>query len=282
MICRIREKNARLMQDRRAPRVRNAYKSDMFGLPDISVSAFGFMTPGNPHPRAAIDAIGRLGVRGITLDAARSGLRPRELGRSARRDLASLLRRSELEFTGLDLWVPPEHFTTPSTAQRAIDAVGQALELAGELAPLVGGRSQSVVSVLLPNELSPEARNELSSIAQQHGSTLADHALIVEAQTTTPGIGVGIDPVFYLTDGSSPAKAVTRAGTNLASARLSDTTAMGRCVIGASSGKLDLTGYAGAMIVSGQDWVTLDVRDMPEPEAAVSKAIDAWREAGTI
>lgn len=254
----------------------------MFGLPEISVSAYGFATPANPHPRAAIDTIAALGVRGITLDAARSGLRPRELGRSARRDLAALLRRLELEFTGLDLWVPPEHFTSASRSQRAIDAVAQALELAGELAPLVGGRSQAVVSVLLPTDLNPQARLTLGNSAQQHGATLADHALIVDDQAHTPGIGVGIDPVFYLTDGSSPAKAVTRAGINLASARLSDTTAMGRCVIGAPGSKLDLTAYAGAMIVAGQQWVTLDVRDMPEPESAVSKAIDAWREAGTI
>ncbi|MFG0244690.1 MAG: hypothetical protein ACF8MF_01390 [Phycisphaerales bacterium JB052] len=254
----------------------------MFGLPEISVSAYGFVTPGIAHPRAAIDTIATLGVRGITLDAARSGLRPRELGRSARRDLAALLRRHELEFTGLDLWVPPEHFTAPGTAQRAIDAVGQALEMAGELAPLVGGRSQPVVSVLLPTDLSTEARMTLGSMAQQHGATLADHALIGDEQPPTPGIGVGIDPVFYLTDGSSPAKAITRAGTNLASARLSDTTAMGRCVLGASGSKLDLTAYAGAMIVSGQQWVILDVRDNPEPGVAVTKATDAWRDAGTL
>lgn len=254
----------------------------MFGLPEISVSAYGFSTPASPNPRAAIDAIAHLGVRGITLDAARSGLRPRELGRSARRDLASLLRRVELEFTGLDLWVPPEHFTSPSRAQRAIDAVGQALEMAGELAPLVGGRSQAIVSVLLPTDLSAEARTALGAMAQRHGATLADHALVVDGQTPPPGIGVGIDPVFYLTDGSSPAKAATRAGTNLASARLSDTTAMGRCAIGASGGKLDLTGYAGALIVSGRDWVTLDVREMPEPEVAVAQAIEAWTEAGSL
>ncbi|MBM91972.1 MAG: hypothetical protein CMJ35_10225 [Phycisphaerae bacterium] len=254
----------------------------MFGLPEISVSAYGFITPGAAHPRAAIDTIATLGVRGITLDAARSGLRPRELGRSARRDLASLLRRLELEFTGLDLWVPPEHFTTPSSAQRAIDAVGQAMEMAGELAPLVGGRSQPVVSVLLPPELGEDARTTLGAMAQQHGATLADHALLQDTQTQTPGIGVGIDPVFYLTDGSSPAKAITRAGTNLASARLSDTTAMGRCVIGANGSKLDLTAYAGALIVSGQHWVTLDVRDIPEPTVAVAKSIEAWQDAGTL
>ena len=242
----------------------------------------GYAAAGAVTARERIDAIAGLGVRGIVLDAGTPGLRARELGRSARRDVASVLRRAELELGGLDLWVPPEHFTSPSRAQRAIDAVGQALEMAGELAPLVGGRSQPVVSVLLPTDLSAEARTTLGAMAQRHGATLADHAFIVDGPTATPGIGVGIDPVFYLTDGSSPGKAVTRAGTNLASARLSDTTAMGRCVLGSQGGKLDLRGYAGALIVSGQQWVTLDVRDLPEPDDAVRRGVEVWRDAGTI
>jgi hypothetical protein len=96
------------------------------------------------------------------------------------------------------------------------------------------------------------------------------------------GIGIGIDPVFYLTDGQSPAKAITRAGTNLASARLCDTNAMGRCPINGPGAKLDLTGYAGALIVSGQDWVTLDVRGLDDAMIGARKGIDAWRDAGTL
>lgn len=254
----------------------------MLGFPEISISATGFSHPSSTNARASIDAIASLGVRGIALDATTPGLRPRELSRSARRDIASILRRHQLELTGLDLWIPPDHFTDPSESERAIDATIQALEMASELVPLVGGRSRPVVSVVLPEDLPQSTRETLASVATHHGSTLANHAIMNEDTVPVAGIGIGIDPVFYLTDGQSPAKAITRAGTNLASARLCDTNAMGRCPIGGSGAKLDLTGYAGALIVSGEEWVTLDVRGLDNPMLGARTGIDAWRDAGTL
>ncbi len=254
----------------------------MFGLPEIAISAAGFAMPSGSSSRATIDTIASLGVRGIALDATAPGLRPRELTRSARRDIASILRRHELEVAGIDLWIPPSHFTNPTTSQRAIDATTNALEMCAELAPLVGGRSRPIVSLVLPEELSESIRVTLGSIAQHHGSTIADHRIVRDDDDEATGIGVGIDPVFYLTDGQSPAKAITRAGSDLVSARLCDTNAMGRCVLRASGSKLDLTGYAGAMIVSGQEWVTLDLRGLDDPIRASSQSINAWRDAGTI
>ena len=254
----------------------------MFGLPEISVSAAGFAMPAGSPPRATIDAIASLGVRGIALDATASGLRPRELSRSGRRDIASVLRRCELELSGLDLWIPPEHFADPSTSQRAIDAVMQALEMASELSLLVGGRSRPLVSLVLPAEMDSTARDSLAATAQRSGTVLGDHAIMGEDTMYPAGIGVGIDPVYYLTDGQSPAKAITRAGEHLASARLCDTNAMGRCVLGSTGGKLDTTAYAGALIVSGQSWVTFDLRGLSDAAPAASHAIEAWREAGTI
>lgn len=254
----------------------------MLGLPEISVSAAGFAMPAGSDARATIEAIASLGVRGIALDAAAPGMRARELSRSGRRDIASLLRRCELELSGLDLWIPPEHFADASTSQRAIDACTQALEMAGELATLVGGRSRPVVSVVLPADLSATTRAELAGAAQRGGCVLADHAIMSDEGEPPAGIGVGIDPVYYLTDGQSPAKALTRAGDRLASARLCDTSAMGRCVVGSGGAKLDVTGYAGAMIVSGQRWVTLDLRGLGDAAVAATRAMDAWREAGRL
>src|SRR5690606_13026801 len=70
-------------------------------------------------PRAPIEAAAKAGFRAVALDASAAGLRPRDLDRSARRDLAALLRRLELAFAGLDLWIPPEHFASPEHADRA-------------------------------------------------------------------------------------------------------------------------------------------------------------------
>lgn len=254
----------------------------MFGLPEISVSCAGFASPSAPSPRALLDAVSSLGVRGIALDAAAPGMRPRELSRSARRDVAATLRRLELELSGIDLWIPPHHFSDPATSPRAIEATMHAIEMSAELATLVGGRSRPVVSLTLPEDLPDSARVALGDAGAHHGATLADHALTAHEGDLPAGMGVGIDPVFSLTDGQSPAKAVTRAGADLASARLCDTNAMGRCPVGAPGSKLDVTGYAGAMIVSGLAWITLDLRGLEDPAGATELASRAWHDAGTI
>ncbi|MDF1810432.1 MAG: hypothetical protein P1U42_12130 [Phycisphaerales bacterium] len=254
----------------------------MFGLPEISISTVGL--PSNVSgPRAAIDLIASQGVRGIALDAMISGMRPRELTRSAKRDIAASLRRRELEFTGLDLWIPQDHFIDPMYAQRAVDATQQACEMSVEIASLVGLRSKSIVSLVLPKDLGESERAAIGAHAQRVGATIADHQVIDhDTFTPTPGIGIGIDPTMILLTGQSAGKAITQSGSQLISARLSDSSAMGRCVVGAPSSQLDLKGYAGALIVASQDWVTLDLRQLPEPIEAITQSRQAWVDAGTI
>ncbi|MGV6813871.1 MAG: hypothetical protein ACWA5W_02540 [Phycisphaerales bacterium] len=253
----------------------------MLGLPEISISAAGYVAR-HPSPKAAIEEIHALGVRGITLDASVPDFRPRSLTRSARRDLAASLRRRELEFTGVDLWIPQEHFADANHAQRAIDAVAQAAEMSSELATLVGGRSRPVVSVILPIDMNETDRHAIGANAQRVGAAIADHQPEMfrqEQSNLVAGIDIGIDPVLILMNGESPGKAVTHAGEHLASIRLDDINAMGRCVVGAQGGKLDIKGYAGALIVAGHEWVTLDVREMPEPSIAYHHAKQAWMDA---
>lgn len=251
----------------------------MLGLPEISISTAGFIGI-DGAPKAAIDQVHALGVRGIAIDASVPGIRARELTRSARRDLAASLRRRELEFTGLDLWIPPEHFTDPINAHRAIEAVAQAAEMSIELATLVGGRSKPIVSVLFPENLNETDRLAIGANAQRVGAIIADHQ--TQQAEHVAGIGIGIDPVLVLMNAQSPGKAVTQAGTDLKSVRLSDLSAMGRCVVGSQGGKLDVRGYAGALIVASQEWITLDVREMPDPKVAVECARQAWLEAASL
>ncbi len=253
----------------------------MLGLPEISISAAGFIAR-SPSPKAAIEEIHAMGVRAITLDASAPDFRPRTLSRSARRDLAASLRRRELEFTGVDLWIPPEHFVDASNAHRAIDAVSQAAEMSSELATLVGGRSRPVVSVLLPTDMNQTDRLAIGANAQRVGAIISDHQpeFLTQEQTEhVAGISIGVDPALVLMNGNSPGKAVTHAGEHLASVRLNDLNAMGRCTVGAPGAKLDIKGYAGALIVAGQEWVTLDVREMPEPSVAYQQARQAWSDA---
>tara|TARA_R110002072_G_scaffold42064_22_gene119296 strand:- start:207082 stop:207900 length:819 start_codon:yes stop_codon:yes gene_type:complete len=272
----------------------------MLTLPHIAISTAGFQTGSlsdAPNPRAIIDAIASTSTRAIALDATHPGLRPRTLSRSARRDLAATLRRSELTFVGLDLWIPPEHFTDRAHAHRAIEALTQACELSAELASLVGsagsaktaagGQSRPVVSTMLPSELALSDRQALDAAAQSLGAIIADHhpeptPLETHSTDLIAGLAIGIDPALILMNGQSPGKAITHAGKALASARLNDVNAMGRCAVGAPGSKLDLTSYAGALIVAGHQWVTLDVRDMPDPILAIQRAQHAWAQAGSL
>ncbi len=275
----------------------------MLGLPEISISTAGLVTPGSishtQSSKTTIDLIHSLGAKGITLDASTPDLRPRALTRSARRDLAASLRRRELAFTGLDLWIPPEHFADPTHTHRAIDALSQAATLTTELATLVAGRSQPVLSIVLPEEMNPTDRAAIGAIAQSTGAQIANHQPQSSASSEstsesspepsepTPGIDIGIDPVMILLTGNSPGKAITHASsqtssqssTRLASVRLSDLNSMGRCPVGAPGSKLDLQSYAGALLVAGKEWITLDLRALPDPIAATTQAHQAWSDA---
>lgn len=276
----------------------------MLGLPEISISTAGLIFPGSmshgsnstsQSSKSIIDQIHASNTRGITLDASTPDFRPRALTRSARRDLAASLRRRELEFTGLDLWIPPEHFADPTHTHRAINALSQAATLTVELATLVAGRSQPVLSIVLPEEMNPTDRAAIGAIAQSTGALIADHQPQSSASSEstsesspepsqpTPGIDIGIDPVMILLTGNSPGKAITQASahasTHLASVRLSDLNSMGRCPVGAPGSKLDLQSYAGALLVAGKEWITLDLRALPDPIAATTQAHQAWSNA---
>lgn len=69
----------------------------------------------------------------LTLDATAPGFRPRQLDHSARRDLASAIRRAELSLAGVDCFVPTEHLEDAATRDRAASAILAAVELAGQI-----------------------------------------------------------------------------------------------------------------------------------------------------
>ena len=99
---------------------------------------------GGVDPRRAIEWVAGFvashGVRSIQLDVTMPEVRPRDLDRSGRRDLAALLRRCGLSISGLDLFIPPEHFSDAASEERAVGAAGHASGMLAELAGLVDAR----------------------------------------------------------------------------------------------------------------------------------------------
>ncbi|MGD9691956.1 MAG: hypothetical protein AB7G17_03885 [Phycisphaerales bacterium] len=243
--------------------------------PPLALSLAGIPTPRGA--RALIDTVPSLGPRAVALDATHPELRPRALDASARRDLASLLRRAGLVFAGLDLWIPPEHFADPSKVDRAVDATSAACALAGDLARHAAGRA--LVSLVLPSKPLQGAAPAIALAAEQAGAHLADHAWPAPSPPHAPSIDTGIDPAALLIANADPTKEASSLLTAscLASARLSDAGPFGRLPVSAPGARLDVLAYSVALLTgSFRHHVILDVRGLPDHTAAVYAALHAW------
>lgn len=244
-----------------------------FGLPPLSLALAG-LDPAWPelvrtpaHTAAglkdALRALSQLGPRFVQLDATHPAIRPRDLDRSARRDLAAHLRRLEFSCSGLDAFVPPEHLASTATVDRAVAAITGAIELAADLAALAGGavvarraEGDTAVSVTLPDKLPADVLASLTAAADLHGVRLADHALPIPDRAAQPSggpIGIGLDPAGCHAANLDPVALASSLADRLVSARLSDTArSLGatRIAPGSPQGRLDLLAYAIALMTS--------------------------------
>lgn len=274
------------------------------------------MTPGFPPPPALGVSLAGLsfatapallqwaadaGFAALRVDAAAPGMRPRDLDRSARRDLAANLRRRQLRLAGLDLWIPPEHFANPAHADRAADAVAQAIDLAADLARLEPDDATVCVSFPPRGDAADPAEAVLASLAQRAdaaGVDLADFA-IPSRGADAAHLRVGLDPAALLQRGLDPAAEASRAGARLAAASLADTDGVARRVPGiaaalspaahslviarpgaASKGRLDLPTYLIALATASYARpIVLDLRGVADQRPAAEAFAEAWNDA---
>ncbi len=250
----------------------------MLDRPPLSLALASLRLQGTvSDPRAPLEWASDTGFRWVTLDASAPGLRPRELARSARRDLAALLRRLELGFLGLDLWIPTSHFSDPTHTDRAVTAATAAIDLAADLASLTGGHR--IISLTLPRggDLSLTIRDTLLTHADARQATLADHTW-PPADDAPPGpLGIGLDPAMVLLAGDNPAKSAARLGSRLMLARLSDASEITRVEPGSSQGRLNELAYTIALATAKYIRpIVLDTRGLPEPAEAARRALAWW------
>ena len=234
--------------------------------------------PLGDQPRAALDRLAAMEFRYVQLSATQPELRPRDLDRSARRDLLVRLRRLELQISGLDLWIPPAHFLDPAHVDRAVDAVRAAVELAGDL-------QRCPISLELPRPVDDESLGPvieaIAELALRAGVELADHAV---ADATQDHLGIGIDPAAQLSCNEDPAAAVMKHADRLVAARLCDLLASGmRGPIGeAQGGRLDVLSYRVALSVGGYDRpVVVDARQWSDPWSGLTQTARTWSAART-
>ncbi len=261
-------------------------------LPPISVAMTG-LDPGaiglsglsaGERVRGVLAWLARAGVRGVQVDATMQGIRPRELDRSGRRDLAALLRRDGVAFSGVDMFIPPADFLSPAASDRATSAVLMAIELAADLAALTGPPSVSSVSLTLPDKTPADIRVAIADRAALRGARVADHAWPIPgvadgqaaASQTSERIGAGLDPATALTAGEDPVTLAARLGKRLAGARLSDVArAPGIGRVPPGKGRLDVPAYLVTLATVGyRGHAVLDPAGLRDP-GQIIKSVNA-------
>ncbi|MDI1288966.1 MAG: hypothetical protein PSX37_03315 [bacterium] len=224
--------------------------------------------PWSGGPRQQIDWALSLGVGAVQIDGTIAGLRARELDQSARRDLAAVLRRSGAMCSGLDIWVPAAHFVDAGQQDRAVDAITEACGLAADLRRLGAIDGLAVVSIATHETTPKHLMDRLALNAEHVGVTVADHRW----PRTAESLGFGIDPAAVLLAGEDPSLVVSRTASRTgeppAAARLSDLSAVGRCVAG--RGRLKRDEYEVALTIAKfSGWLVIDLRGLPiQAEAA--------------
>lgn len=231
---------------------------DPFALPrlPLSLALLGITSDAiGTDPRTQIAWVGGAGYHAVQLNAAAPGVRPRELDRSARRDVAALLRRNGLVSSGIDLFIPPSHLTDPEHADRATAALLGGVGLAADLADLAGGAG--VLSTALPHDAAASGViHAIAEAALTRGLRIADHTWPPEPEASAESpIGVGVDPAAVFLEGRSrsdipndPAAAVSVLRSRLASVRLNDMAGEGRVPPG--EGRLDEVAFGVAIATS--------------------------------
>lgn len=257
--------------------------------PALSLALAGLQPAGTAPAdlREIIPRARATGFAAIHLNTAARGIRPRDLDRSARRDLAAIIRREGLDLSGSDLWIPPEHFTDPGHSDRAVTATLGSIELVAELASLVRGIGSTaprpVLSVALPSGVAGAILSGLAAAAERAGVRIADHAVPLRAADPSiePAVGIGLDSASLLAAGLDPVSQVSANARRLASARLSDVSRSiggGRVIPGSREGKLDLLAYSVSLMTAEYSgWVVADTRSLADPDSAAALMLANWR-----
>lgn len=252
-----------------------------FAIPPIALSLAGLPGPAELPAREMLARASSLGFRSIALDATRPGMRPRELDRSARRDLAASMRRVGLGLAGVDCFIPPEHFLDPSRADRALTSALQAIEFAGELAaladrPAPGWRPALVMALARPSEADGgwlEALGTLVNAGERAGVLIGDSGWPPLRPAEGASVRIALDPAGVLLAGADPSAEVIRLASRIAQARLSDLSPAGRVAPGVTpGGRLAVEDYLPAVVASGGAGpAVLDLRNVPQPLEAAER-----------
>ncbi len=216
-----------------------------------------------------------LGESRLHLDATLAGIRPRELDRSGRRDLASILKRNGVGATGMDLFLPPQHLAEAAHVDRAVAATTSAIELISELG-LLGAIESKVLCLALPPKPIASAVEAIGAAGLERGVTVVDFSLPAAADTPM-SIAPGVDCAQAIAAGQDPAVAV--ASNSPRAIRLCDWSGSRRVAVG--KGGVDVRALvASASIAAAGAPVVIDLRGVDGGwEIATRAAVELWHGA---
>ncbi len=241
----------------------NTIALSLSGLPEVSA----------PTLRSVVDRVAAMGCRGLSLSCNAPGLKPRALGRSARRDLAAALRRADLACSGVDLFIPPKHLGDPARSDRATEAYLEAIAFTADIAELAGAPSV-LTTTLARDEASSQAVGAIAERADARNVTIADLAW-PPLEDPPPAITPGFDPasVLRVSPDDAPTLAA-RYAKRLGTARISDADDAGRCPLG--DGHLDTLAYLLSLFSGGYTGpIVIDTRGLKDPWAGAETALRA-------
>jgi sugar phosphate isomerase/epimerase len=222
----------------------------------------------------------RLGFRGVTLSAAQHGTRPRELDRSERRGLIAELKRLELTCDSIDLFIPPEHFVSQETMDRAIHAVRDALDLASDL-------GSNVLFLRLPHESLDDPPSVVTQALVEFANSsrvrvadvgLGGRALNALESGAPISIGIGIDTASWLADGRDPLEGLILHGGLVGGVRLAGLDETGSRVSPSPHARIDIQAWRQAFEINAHGAsVVIDARGWQDPVEGVAQALHLWR-----
>jgi hypothetical protein len=231
--------------------------------------------------REAIAWMAGLGLRGVQFSAAFPATRPRDLDRSARRDLSATLARHELLCAGIDLFIPPAHFTDPALVTRAVDAILAAIGLAADL-----GRVP--LTAPIPLEGAQEIRAAAAESALRLGVALLEPVTSADARPAPPFLA-SVDTAAVLAAGGDPVATVAALGRALGGVRVVDLLRSGLRGPILERGESRLDAHAlrvaleiaepavGGEISVGRVIPVLDARQWTSPREGVAASVSRWR-----
>lgn len=254
--------------------------------------------------REAIASVAALGYRGAQLNAADPATRPRDLGPSARRDLAATFARHELACAGIDLFIPPSHFSDPAQQSRAFDAVIAAIGLGADL-------NRAPITLPLPDDLASGLRQAIASEAGRLGvqvliapkleaakvgvntgvgaaAAASSNATSASAQTLErliePPFAAFVDCAAVLAAQSSPEALVSSLGERLGAVRVVDLLRSGLRgpILEPRESRLDALSLRLAIDLSpaartGRPIAVVDARQWVDVRGGIERSILRWR-----